>query len=306
MNALWSRGQCSVREIQESFPVKKRPAYTTVQTTVYRLEAKKALRRVKKIATALIFEAAVSREAAERRLIDDLVGLFGGRSRPIMAHLIESGTLTLDDVREAGENAPATRRRGETGMNLARLVAIGKSPMAIDSVCSIRGIADTGATTKSRAGAPCGVARGVVQISYPACRAHRAGRTDSMAAGSTDSAVQLIHCDGRDRSAIYGSGGLVVFAGDGAACRKPTPCDSLEHLGVRVPRYRLFVVGALATYPCHRARRLSAGSCDTDPGTVVSHSRGARDFRCFPAGSLAARRHFRPFVAGTTASRRRP
>jgi BlaI family transcriptional regulator, penicillinase repressor len=101
MNALWSRGQCSVREIQESFPVKKRPAYTTVQTTVYRLEAKKALRRVKKIATALIFEAAVSREAAERRLIDDLVGLFGGRSRPIMAHLIESGTLTLDDVREA-------------------------------------------------------------------------------------------------------------------------------------------------------------------------------------------------------------
>jgi predicted transcriptional regulator len=101
MNALWSRGQCSVREIQESFPVKKRPAYTTVQTTVYRLEAKKALRRVKKIATALIFEAAVSREAAERRLIDDLVGLFGGRSIPIMAHLIESGTLTLDDVREA-------------------------------------------------------------------------------------------------------------------------------------------------------------------------------------------------------------
>jgi BlaI family penicillinase repressor len=101
MQALWSRGPCSVREIQESFPAKKRPAYTTVQTTVYRLEVKKALRRVKKIATALIFEAAVSRETAERRLIDDLVDLLGGRSRPIMAHLIESGTLTLDDVREA-------------------------------------------------------------------------------------------------------------------------------------------------------------------------------------------------------------
>lgn len=101
MNALWTRGPCSVREIQESFPAKKRPAYTTVQTTVYRLEAKKALRRVKKIATALIFEAAVSRAAAERRLIDDLLSLFGGRSRPIMARLIESGTLTLDDVREA-------------------------------------------------------------------------------------------------------------------------------------------------------------------------------------------------------------
>src|ERR1700704_6203149 len=101
MEALWSRGQCSVREIQESFPAMKRPAYTTVQTTVYRLEVKKALRRVKKIATALIFEAAVSREVAQRRLVDELLGLFGGRSRPIMAHLVESGTLTLDDVREA-------------------------------------------------------------------------------------------------------------------------------------------------------------------------------------------------------------
>jgi BlaI family penicillinase repressor len=101
MEALWTRGPCSVREIQESFPAKKRPAYTTVQTTVYRLELKKALRRTKKIATALIFEAAVSREAAQRRLVDDLLGLFGGRSRPIMAHLVESGTLTLDDVREA-------------------------------------------------------------------------------------------------------------------------------------------------------------------------------------------------------------
>src|SRR5882724_2150804 len=100
MDALWKRGPCSVREIQESFPAKKRPAYTTVQTMVYRLEVKKALRRIKKIASALIFEAAVSREAAERKLIDDLLGLFG-RSRPIMAHLIESGTLTLEDVREA-------------------------------------------------------------------------------------------------------------------------------------------------------------------------------------------------------------
>ncbi|HTX37346.1 MAG TPA: BlaI/MecI/CopY family transcriptional regulator [Bryobacteraceae bacterium] len=101
MEALWTRGPCSVREIQESFPARKRPAYTTVQTTVYRLETKKALRRVKKIATALIFEAAVSREAAERRLVDDLLALFGGRSRPIVAHLVESGSLTLADVREA-------------------------------------------------------------------------------------------------------------------------------------------------------------------------------------------------------------
>lgn len=101
MEALWTRGPCSVREIQESFPARKRPAYTTVQTTVYRLEVKKALRRVKKIATALIFEAAMSREAAERRLVDELLSLFGGRSRPIMARLVDSGTLTLEDVREA-------------------------------------------------------------------------------------------------------------------------------------------------------------------------------------------------------------
>src|SRR5579871_1231209 len=101
MEALWTRGPCSVREIQESFPARKRPAYTTVQTMVYRLEVKKAVRRTKKIATALIFEAAVSRESAERRVIDDLLSVFGGKSRPIMAHLIESGALTLDDVREA-------------------------------------------------------------------------------------------------------------------------------------------------------------------------------------------------------------
>src|SRR3984885_3370223 len=110
MEALWTRGLCSVREIQETFPARKRPAYTTVQTTVYRLEIKKALRRIKKISTALIFEAAVSREAAERRLIDDLLGLFGGRSRPIMAHLIDSGSLTLADVREAEQ---ALLRLGE-------------------------------------------------------------------------------------------------------------------------------------------------------------------------------------------------
>lgn len=101
MEALWNRGPCSIREIHDSFPAKKRLAYTTVQTMVYRLEAKRAVRRVKKIATAFIFEAAVSREAAQRRLVDELLSLFGGRSRPIMAHLIDSGALTLEDIREA-------------------------------------------------------------------------------------------------------------------------------------------------------------------------------------------------------------
>jgi BlaI family transcriptional regulator, penicillinase repressor len=101
MDTLWTRGAASIREIQEAFPERDRPAYTTVQTTVYRLESKKALRRVKKISNAHIFEAVVSRSAAQRRLIDELLGLFGGRTQPVMSHLIESGKLTLDDVREA-------------------------------------------------------------------------------------------------------------------------------------------------------------------------------------------------------------
>ena len=101
MEALWNNGASSVREIQESFPEKDRPAYTTVQTIVYRLEAKKAIRRVKKIGNAHIFEAVVSRSSAQRRLIDEFLGLFGGRSQPVMAHLIETGKLTLDDVKEA-------------------------------------------------------------------------------------------------------------------------------------------------------------------------------------------------------------
>jgi BlaI family transcriptional regulator, penicillinase repressor len=101
MEALWRLGQCSIREIHESLPARKRLAYTTVQTMVYRLEVKGAVRRVKKIATAFIFEAAVSREGAQRRLVDELLSLFGGRSRPIMAHLIESGSLTVEDVRDA-------------------------------------------------------------------------------------------------------------------------------------------------------------------------------------------------------------
>src|SRR5438552_4626075 len=101
MEVLWTRGCASIREIQEAFPERKRPAYTTVQTMVYRLEAKKAVRRIKKVGNFHIFEAAVSRESAQRRLIDDLLALFGGRSQPVMAHLIESGSLTMEDIKEA-------------------------------------------------------------------------------------------------------------------------------------------------------------------------------------------------------------
>jgi len=101
MEALWTQGASSIREIQEAFPERDRPAYTTIQTTVYRLEGKKAVRRAKKISNAHIFEAVVSRNAAQRRLIDEFLGLFGGRTQPVMAYLIESGKLTLNDVEEA-------------------------------------------------------------------------------------------------------------------------------------------------------------------------------------------------------------
>jgi BlaI family transcriptional regulator, penicillinase repressor len=103
MEALWSRGALSIREVQEAFPEKGRPAYSTVQTTVYRLEGKGALRRVKKISNAHIFEAVISRENARGKLIDDLLSLFGGRTQPVMAHLVESGKLTLEDVHETEE-----------------------------------------------------------------------------------------------------------------------------------------------------------------------------------------------------------
>jgi predicted transcriptional regulator len=103
MEALWDKGSASIREIQEAFPEADRPAYTTIQTTVYRLEFKKALRRAKREGAAHIFEPAVSRGAAERRLIDDLLGMFGGRAQPIMEHLIDSGDLTLRDLEEATE-----------------------------------------------------------------------------------------------------------------------------------------------------------------------------------------------------------
>src|ERR1700759_1639146 len=101
MEALWTQGELSIREMQETFAAKRRPAYTTVQTTVYRLEAKGIVPRGREVGNLHIFAAAVSRDAAQRRLIDDLLALFGGRSQPVMAHLIETGKLTLADVKEA-------------------------------------------------------------------------------------------------------------------------------------------------------------------------------------------------------------
>jgi predicted transcriptional regulator len=101
METLWGKSECSIRDIQESFPAKKRPAYTTIQTTVYRMEVKGVVRRLKKIGNFHVFAPAISRESAQRRLMDDLLNLFGGSAQPVMTHLIESGKLSLGDVQEA-------------------------------------------------------------------------------------------------------------------------------------------------------------------------------------------------------------
>lgn len=115
MEALWTHGVCSIREIHDAFPRRGRPAYTTVQTMVYRLEAKEMLRRAKKISNAHIFEATITREAAQRRLVDDLVGLFGGQAQPVMAHLIESGKLTMDDIKAAEKTLRELGRKDKSG-----------------------------------------------------------------------------------------------------------------------------------------------------------------------------------------------
>ena len=113
METLWSQGEASIRELQDAFPEKTRPAYTTVQTTVYRLEAKKVVNRVRKVGNFHIFAAAVSRDLAQKRLIDDLLALFGGRTQPVMAHLIDSGKLTLADVKEAERALRSLERKAK-------------------------------------------------------------------------------------------------------------------------------------------------------------------------------------------------
>ena len=132
MEALWALGSASVREVQERLPARKRPAYTTVQTIIYRLEEKGALRRVKKVGNAHVFEPVVSRKAAARRLVDELLDFFGGSTRTLMAQMVEAGRLTLEDLREAEG--------------------------ALERIEAERGAA--GAAEEKGAGAPAGEARG--------------------------------------------------------------------------------------------------------------------------------------------------
>jgi predicted transcriptional regulator len=113
MEALWQHGPQSVRDVKERLPAKKRPAYTTVQTMMYRLEAKKAVRRTGKSGNAHIFQPVISRVLAETRLVDDFLGAFGGRMQPLMVHLVQSGKLTLDDVKEAEQMLIELAKKGK-------------------------------------------------------------------------------------------------------------------------------------------------------------------------------------------------
>jgi BlaI family transcriptional regulator, penicillinase repressor len=114
METLWSKGASSIRELLEAFPEAERLAYTTVQTVVYRLEEKKAVRRIGKTNNAHVFEAVVSRNSAQHRMIDDLVALFGGKRLPLMTHLIESGKLTPEEIREARKALRNIEKKGES------------------------------------------------------------------------------------------------------------------------------------------------------------------------------------------------
>ena len=112
MEVLWDRGACSIREIHEALPARGRPAFTTIQTVVYRLEKKRALRCVKRISNANIFEATISRDQAHMTLVDELLALFGGRPKPVIARLVESGKLTLDDIKEAEDSLRKLMKKG--------------------------------------------------------------------------------------------------------------------------------------------------------------------------------------------------
>lgn len=113
METLWNQGEASIREMQEAFPEKKRPGYTTIQKMIYRMEAKKVVRRVRKVGNFHIFTAIVSRDAAQRRLVDDLLAMFGGKSRPVVAHLIGAGKLTLEDVEYAEKTLKELKKGGK-------------------------------------------------------------------------------------------------------------------------------------------------------------------------------------------------
>ena len=114
MGEFWTRGACSIREVHEAIVRRDRPAYTTVQTMVYRLESNGALRRTKKIGNAHIFEATTSRASVQTRLLKELLGLFDGSVKPVMAHLVEMGKISDEDIEEAQKLLDAHRGKGKS------------------------------------------------------------------------------------------------------------------------------------------------------------------------------------------------
>lgn len=114
MEVLWSQGECCIRDIVDAFPARKKPAYTTIQTTVYRLAVKKALRQSKRVGNVHVFEALIARSAAQSRLVDEFLSLFGGRAQPLMTHLVESGRLSIEDLKEAQKTFQRLSKTGGT------------------------------------------------------------------------------------------------------------------------------------------------------------------------------------------------
>ena len=177
LEALWTHGKASIREIQEAFP-EPRPAYTTIQTTVYRLEGKNALRRVRKIGNADIFEPLVARDVTRHKLLDEILSFFGGKAQPMMAQLAEAGKLTLDDVRELRKRLKNwTRNRREALRNDSR---IDQSSVAIDCVCGRDSAARDRFPQESRAGSLLAVAHRVAQIFHPVCAIDRPWQSSRM------------------------------------------------------------------------------------------------------------------------------
>ena len=188
MEALWDRGQLSIREIQEEVPARRTPAYTTVQTMVYRMEAKGVVRRVKKVGNFHVFEAVITRQAAQRRLMDDLLSYFGGRSQPLMAHLIESGKLSLADVKEAEKLLKSDSRKGEQ-----RWIRLHGWPWAVsllDHLWQSTVFAGRGVVAGCGAAAECGaraipvVDGGIAEVPGSLLTADRGGRAAAVADAS--------------------------------------------------------------------------------------------------------------------------
>jgi predicted transcriptional regulator len=208
MDALWTGGELAIREIQESFPAARRPAYTTIQTTVYRMEAKQIVRRVKKIGNFHIFDAQLSREAAQRTLVDDLLSFFGGRSQSIMAHLIGSGKLSLEEVKDAEKLLLESRKGRSDDLSSSVSFALdhcGRQPsLAIHGLRCRSMAADYRATPQSGAYAPFSMDTRFSKVSgaflhSDSCRRMVASRDLCRRAGAA-----VLSCDEQLHSASFG------------------------------------------------------------------------------------------------------